>query len=244
MTVQFRNYDYYFTLLNKKIFVPSKIGRRIGNELKKKIERAYIFDDFFYHLKPGGHVSAIHAHRENLYFCKVDIENFFYSIGRNRVVRILREINIPRAEHYGRWSCVKSSNAVDSYALPYGFVQSPIIATLAIAKSAIGDVLRHIPSNITVTVYVDDISLSSSDRTLLCDYHSELLRTIVNSGFKVNKDKCVVPRDRLTIFNCELIKGKTFVLEDRIKKFYEKNRSSKSCAGFERYRASVECGNE
>lgn len=173
MPVQFENYTHSFLLRDKSVFVPNDLGRRIGQDIKEKVEDSYDFEPFFYHLSAGGHVAALHAHRDKEFFCKADIENFFYSVSRNRVVRALREISINRAKHYGKWSCVRSPYENPRYALPYGFVQSSILASLALSTSAVGSFLRKISDDIAVAVYVDDITLSSNETDTLreCTMH-------------------------------------------------------------------------
>jgi len=243
MPVRFENYSHSFLLNGKHVFAPSELGRRIGKDIKQRVEDAFSFKDFYYHMKEGGHVEALHLHRPNKYFCKVDIENFFYSIARNRVVRALRLIRVPRATHYGKWSCVKNPYAGPSYALPYGFVQSPILATLVLENSEVGRALSRLTSDVTVAVYVDDISLSSNDLSLLRTRYDELLHAIDAAGFIVNSGKCVAPCSDLTIFNCNLRSGETSVTRDRVAEFYITPPSPARLAGFERYCASVERGN-
>src|SRR6056297_3097158 len=108
MPVSFENYSHSFLLNGKHVFAPSDKGRRVGDDVKQRVEDAHTFEDFYYHLRDGGHVAAIHSHRPNTHFCKIDLENFFYSVARNQVVRALRSIGIHRARHYGKWSCVKN----------------------------------------------------------------------------------------------------------------------------------------
>lgn len=243
MPVNFENYSYSFLLNGKHVFSPSELGRRIGEDVKQRVENAYTFDDFYYHLRQGGHVAALHSHRANTHFCKIDIENFFYSVARNRVVRALRSREIHRATHYGKWSCVKNPYGGPSYALPYGFVQSPILATLVLATSEVGRTLHRFAENLTVSVYVDDISLSSNDLPLLQTRYEELLQAVENANFTVNADECVAPCRDITIFNCSLCNGETMVTPNRVAEFYRVPRSPESCAGFERYCASVRRGN-
>lgn len=243
MPVRFENYSYSFLLNGKHVFSPSELGRRIGEDVKQRVENAYPFDDCYYHLRRGGHVAALHSHRTSTHFCKIDIENFFYSIARNRVVRALRSIGIPRATHYGKWSCVKNPYDGPSYVLPYGFVQSPILATLVLAISEVGCTIHRFAENLTVSVYVDDISLSSNDFPLLQARYYELLQAVDNANFRVNADKCFAPRRDMTVFNCILRNGETMVAPDRVAEFYRMPHSPESCAEFERYLASVKRGN-
>lgn len=243
MPVRFENYTHSFLLNGKHVFAPSKRGRRIGEDVKARVEHAYPFEPFYYHLRPGGHVAALHAHRVNSHFCKADIENFFYSIARNRVVRALRSIGIHRSTHFGKWSSVKNPYTDPSYSLPYGFVQSPILATLVLANSEVGRTLSRLAADLTVAVYVDDISLSSNDPARLDAAYDELLQSIEAAGLSANVAKCVSPCNDLTVFNCHLRNGETAVTADRIAEFYSAPPTPLSQAGFERYCTSVTDGN-
>ncbi|MGH7455587.1 MAG: reverse transcriptase domain-containing protein, partial [bacterium] len=132
--------------------------------MKRLVEDATNFEAFFFHLRKGGHVAALHEHRRNRYFARIDLKNFFYSISRNRVARALHEIDIPRAGFYAKFSCVKNpydEPTCPTYALPYGFVQSPVLATLVLSRSVLGCYLRAIQSDVTLSVYMDDIAISS-----------------------------------------------------------------------------------
>lgn len=244
MPVQFENYTHSFELNGKPVFAPNGLGRRIGDDLKGRVEEAYEFEPFYFHLCPGGHVSALHAHRENEFFCKADIENFFYSISRNRVVRTLRDVGIDRPRHYGKWSCVKNPYEQPRYSLPYGFVQSPILATLVLSTSAVGNFLRQLPSEITKAVYVDDITLSSNDPDALSDCYDALLAVMGVASLNAKATKCVAPTTQLRVFNCSLETSRTSVLPERREEFFGAPRSPYSIEGFVHYCDRVELGNE
>jgi hypothetical protein len=95
MTVQFQNFDFTYRRDGKPVFSPSMRGRKIGDDIKSQVETAHVFDDFVYHLRrKGGHVAAMHAHRNHKFFGRLDIERFFYSIARNRVQRALASIGV------------------------------------------------------------------------------------------------------------------------------------------------------
>lgn len=243
MPVRFENYSHSFSLNGKPVFAPSKLGRRIGNDIKERVERSYAFESFYYHLRKGGHVAGIQSHRPNRYFCKLDIQNFFYSVARNRVTRCLRSISIPRSSHYGKWSCVKNPFSEPSYALPYGFVQSPILATLVLAQSAIGTALRKLSTHTNVAVYVDDITLSSNDLASLQNSYDELMEAFDLAGLAPNAGKCAAPCETLSVFNCSLQHEETFVLPGRIAEFHSVPRLPSSAEGFQRYCDSVAFGN-
>ncbi|MEC7291511.1 MAG: reverse transcriptase domain-containing protein [Pseudomonadota bacterium] len=244
MPVQFENYTHSFTINSKPVFAPSELGRKIGEDIKEKIESVYAFDPFYFHLIAGGHVGALHGHRENEFFCKADIENFFYSVSRNRVVRTLREIGVPRPKHYGKWSCVKNPYGSPSYALPYGFVQSPILASLVLSTSAVGNFLRSVGSEVTVAVYVDGITASSNDDEALNEFYEGLLVSMRDASLPAKAAKCVPPTRQVDVFNCSLERDRSEVLAERRDLFFSVPRSPASQEGFEHYCERVVQGNK
>jgi hypothetical protein len=246
MPVQFENYDYRFERNGKAVFAPSVIGQKIGRDIKGQVEANYAFEDFIYHLrKKGGHVAALHAHRPHAFFARVDIRRFFYSIARNRVARALRNIGVARSEKYAKWSCVKNPYAPPSYALPYGFVQSPILASLVLMQSGVGELLRclHAAGVVTPSLYMDDISLSSNDLEALKSGFDELMTALAVAQFEVHPQKVRAPGPAIDLFNCDMLCGRTVVQDARIDAFMASTRSVPSMESFVSYCDSVSDGN-
>jgi hypothetical protein len=212
MPVAIPNFDYSYLRKAKPVFVPTKIGRRIGNEIKEAVGGAYTFDPIYFHLRRGGHVAAMHHHRDNHSFARIDISNFFYSISRRRVQSALDRAGVVNARFYAQWSTVVSPFGDPRYALPYGFVQSPILASLAVATSALGQHLLRLPASVKVGVYVDDISLSSDDANDLQQAYDATLAVIAADGFAVSPGKLRPPAPAIDIFNCDLAHGKASLL--------------------------------
>lgn len=244
MSVQFRNFEYSFlNVKGKPVFVPNTKGYEVGYQLKDLVEHAVVFDDFYFHLRPGGHVGALHAHRKNTYFARVDLKNFFYSISRPRVARVLYELRIPRAGYYAKSSCVKNPYDGPAYSLPYGFVQSPILATVVLARSVLGSFLRDIHPAITVSVYLDDIAISSSTSEPLSAAFDELIKRIEAAGFTLNAQKTAAPANSMELFNCGLEFNQAAVTEARRQAFYATQPSDVASTAFHMYCRSVERGN-
>jgi hypothetical protein len=244
MPVHFKNFSYSRQLNGKPIFVPSELGERVGKDLKDRVYNAYSFKDYFFHLRKGGHVAAIHSHRPHKYFCKLDIENFFYSISRNRVVRAIREVGIPRASFYGKFSCVKNPYYQPSYSLPYGFIQSPILASLVLAQSSLGQCLAKCSTKVNLAVYVDDITMSSNCKKTLELCYAEVFASFDSSNFSPNISKCIAPTESMIAFNCNVDQHLTRVQDSRIAEFYSTQRSPLSELGFRQYCESVKSGNK
>lgn len=243
--VPLENYLYsYDSNKSRRIFVPTKQCRAVGHELKQHLAKLFELDPFTYHLgEDGGHVAALHNHRFNKYFAKVDLSRFFYTVGRNDVRSALKAVGVRKAWYYARWSCVKNPYSPPSYALPYGFVQSPILATLVLSQSGVGEFLRSINDQITVSVYVDDIALSCNNMQRLDRAYNKLRRIIFESGFFINEDKSHPRGLTAEVFNCLLERGKTVVTETRQADFYSAAHTSTSQESFERYCKSVSDGN-
>ena len=245
MPVQFENFEYKYWKGGKPYFAPSDLGKRIGRDIKRQVEQAYLFDDFVYHLRRGGHVAALHQHRPHANFAKADIKLFFYSISRSKVQRALRGIGIVRPGHYAKFSCVKNPFKAPRYALPYGFIQSPILATLVLLESTVGATLRnlHNTPGLTVSLYMDDIALSSDDKDLLASAHDLVLTALEEANFELSPAKVCPPTNTLNLFNCSLDTGSTVVTQKRIDKFHEEPRSAEAIDAFAGYCANVEAGN-
>ena len=224
--------------------MPTAIGRRIGNEIKEAVESAYNFDSIYFHLRRGGHIAAMHHHRDNHSFARIDISNFFYSISRRRVQSALDRAGVGNARFYAQWSTVANPFGDPRYALPYGFVQSPILASLVVATSDIGRHLLALPRSIKVGVYVDDISFSSDDVLELQQAYDTTLAVISAEGLAVSAAKLRPPAQEIDIFNCNLTHGMVNVTDDRINAFLSNNPTAEAGNAFDAYCAAVETGNQ
>lgn len=243
MAVAILNYEHTFKLKGKPVFVPSVKGRRIGKELKKAVEKAYSFDENYFHLRPGGHVAALHYHRDSEWFARIDITRFFYSVPRRRVQSALTRVGIKGARFFAQWSTVRNPYEEPAYALPYGFVQSPILASLVIATSEIGDHLRALDPEIKASVYMDDIALSGPDKDILQAAYDATIQLLKAEGFDASPEKLRPPSRAMDIFKCDLSEGCAVVRADRIADFIAGEPSVQSEAAFMAYCASVEDGN-
>lgn len=149
------------------VFVPTKETIANGLKVKKLIEDIWPIPNHYYHLRRGGHIQALMKHLKNRYFIHLDIQNFFGQINRSRITRSLKE-HIPynRAREIAIESTVRLPDSPTiKYILPFGFVQSPIIASMCLKKSALGRHLSRLESqkDFIVSVYMDDILVSSNN---------------------------------------------------------------------------------
>jgi len=127
--------------------------------------------------------------------------------------------------------------------LPYGFVQSPILAAVVLSQTGVGKFLRSIADKLTISVYVDDIALSCNNKQTLDRAYAKLRKTVIESKFLINEGKSIKRALTINVFNCRLTRNETFVTDDRKAEFYAVEHSPLSEISFERYCVSVAEGN-
>lgn len=223
------------------VFVPSEESRALGNELKAAVEARWEPPANYYHLGPGGHLLAVRAHLSNTFFAHLDIQNFFGKVNASRVTRWLTPLfGYVKAREYALASTVKHPTTGESM-LPFGYVQSPIIASLCLAKSALGKCLQEL-GPVTVSVYVDDIILSSDDEEALSRAVAAVEAAASRARLSVHPEKKVGPALEITAFNIMISHDALSIEPARMQEFSAAFRSSESehaRAGIHGYVAAV-----
>lgn len=227
------------------VFVPTKETIENGYKIKKRIENVWDSPDIFYHLKKGGHVKALRNHLDKKYFLHLDIKDFFGHINRSRVTRSLKD-HLPYAEarEISMESTVRSPESSNSkYILPFGFVQSPIIASVCFSKSAFFGKLRSLcKDGFTLSVYMDDIILSHNNCDKLNEQMSSLKEASERSGFPLNEKKQEGPGECVTAFNVFLKQGELRIIPgkfDEFKNAYRNSGNEFQRDGIESYVSSI-----
>lgn len=163
--------------------------------------------EYFFHLQKGGHIAALRLHTPNEWYGKVDLSKFFNNITRHRVTRSLKRIgySFRDAEEFAVASTVLVNHATRRYVLPYGFVQSPLLASISLDKSDLGNCLRRLhEETVSVSVYVDDIVVSADSERDVAEALSNIYLAAINSRFPINEEKSRGPSSTLNAFNIEL----------------------------------------
>lgn len=208
----------------KWVFVPTAESVTLGREIKKNIEAAWRPPHYYYHLQAGGHVAALRSHVGRTSFLCIDLQDFFGSISLGRVTRRLSErFGYDLARDLAKASTVQSPTDRTRHILPFGFVQSPIIASLCLAKSALGNhihAIREIPG-VEVSVYMDDIIISSDESSLCSKLFESVQHAAQVSKFTLNMAKQQGPAPQISAFNILLGHGSLLVEENRMRLFSE-----------------------
>lgn len=230
------NYQLRYKTKGRFVFVPTDECREYGNRLLDECRAQIELPNYHYHYTPGGHVAALHQHIASRFFFRIDIQSFFYAIRRNRVAAALRHFGIKNSRERAKWSCVANPYTGEGYALPIGFVQSPILASLVIMRSPIAAAIeRAQDKGAFVSMYFDDFIGSSADEQTLIDVYCDLLIACAEASLPINADKLIEPSPTAEAFNCLLSNGLAEVKPERIEKFFSVPRSPESTSGFAAY---------
>jgi hypothetical protein len=218
----FDTYLYKFILRNgHQVFVPSASARKDGSVVHADVLRRWRAPHYFYHLRSGGHLAALKAHLHNRCFSTLDISGFFDSVTRSKIYRALRGIGIDRQK---AWEIARQSTVEKTpgnFTLPYGFVQSPALASLALDRSALGRRMKVLArSNHTrLSCYVDDLVLSGVEDCAVEGGRLELIEAARLSNFVINTTKSQLPGPQITVFNIVLSNGEMALAADRMHQF-------------------------
>jgi Reverse transcriptase (RNA-dependent DNA polymerase) len=204
------------------VFVPTEETITRGLLVKKLIEDCWTVPEHYYHLREGGHVQALREHMKHRFFIHLDIQNFFGQINRSRVTRSLKEyIPYEQAREITVESTVRLPESSEvQFILPFGFVQSPIIASVCLSKSALGRYLFRLKQKkgFTVSVYMDDILVSGNDPEELNLVMTKIQTASEKSRLPLNAKKQQGPSACVTAFNIQISQG---VLKITPSKFQE-----------------------
>jgi hypothetical protein len=207
------------------VYVPSKEMIHFGRYLHKFLRRKWKSPLYYYHMRDGGHVAAAKLHVSNKYFSLIDIRNFFDSTSQSRVTRELKTI-IPYedARKVAKISTVRTPYGKEKkFAVPYGFPQSPILATLCLHNSYAGGVINRINKSglVRVSVYMDDIILSGENAEIVQNEFNELCEALKKSRYEVNELKTQPVSEKISVFNLELSHDQLKVASKRMVQFIQ-----------------------
>lgn len=182
-----------------------------------KLEKLWTPPKYFYHFQPGGHVAAVQAHLANNYFAKVDLKDFFRQVTRSRILRRLKQLGYPfdEADSFAAVSTIREDKEKAVFTLPFGFVQSPMLASIDLDLSALGRALPALTQEYALSVYVDDIIISADCPEAVSRAVETIKAAAVKSNLPINKEKSAGPDMVMRAFNIDFSKDKMAVTADR-----------------------------
>lgn len=205
------------------VYIPTAKTKADGRALVRIIKSKWKPPAYFYHFKKGGHVAALNAHRKNKFFSRIDIEDFFGSITASRITRTLKPyFGYDKARELAKASTVRKPGLnVVRLMVPFGFVQSSLIASICLDKSTFGEFLKKLSNDpdYVLSVYMDDIIISSGNRSDLASKTEELKKYLVRSHWASSQSKELIAQNAITAFNIDLMPDLVEICSSRIQKF-------------------------
>lgn len=204
-----QNYTSRFLLKpGKYAYVQNPEYQKKARDFLEEAQGFWKPDKWYYHYASGGHVAAVRSHLKSGVFAHLDISSFYNSVTKAKIIRSLKMIGYSFVE--ANEIAAESTVLMEGrYVLPYGFCQSPYLATLALAKSELGQRLKRLRrSGFRISLYVDDLIISSDgeDRTNLQSAVDEITRAAAKANFRLNERKYSPPADNVTAFNIKVKK--------------------------------------
>ena len=222
-----RNYLSRIPLGNDKYaYDQAPVFAEAAEDAMRNIKKRWKRPLYFYHLRRGGHVAAVRSHLGSDFFGKIDLRRFYEQVSRNRIIKRLRSLGLDLADatdiavQSTVLSPVKKPCGGDHYMVPYGFVQSALLASIDMDKSQLGRVMTDIDkSDLNLSVYVDDIVVSGSDETPVSAALNLLREAAATSHFPINEEKSCDVRDTMNAFNIEFRNGHMAISQERMEEF-------------------------
>ena len=216
-------YQHRFELPDRPgttIFVQTEDEVEAGRRIIDSVALRWGAPSNFYHLLPGGHIRALRKHEADNVFVRLDIENFFGSITRNKIHQALKKIgfSFAGAQKLSHRSSVQHQGR---RILPFGYVQSPILASLVLDKSALGKAMRQVAQrDLRLSVFMDDIILSHRDSSeVLLEACATLQAASEDARLHFSEAKQQGPAEKIIAFNIKLSHELLEITADRFALF-------------------------
>ncbi len=169
----------------RKISQPSRILKGVQAWILRNILDKLSASPYATAYLPGkGLYDNVAPHSGNRYFLSVDLEDFFPSIHRRRILHLFELVG------YDRQTAALLSNLCTYFrSLPQGGVTSPALSNLIAAqmdRRISGLASRR---NIVFTRYADDMTFSSNNRATLYRALPSIKHIIESEGFTINEPK-------------------------------------------------------
>lgn len=216
-------YSHRFTLPNGvTVCIPSEKGRERGKEIAQDVSGRWTPKSNYFHQLEGGHVAATRRHYASPVIAKLDLAKFYHQVGRSKVHRALKLIGTPQKDAWETAcdSTVERDPGQRNFSLPFGYVQSPILASIALDYSALGTAIAQLNTGgCLVSAYVDDIIVSADDADTVNSALDQLRTAAGVSGFAINEKKSEGPAGEITAFNIHLGSGRIEITKKRMMEF-------------------------
>lgn len=169
----------------REIYMPDRELKRLLKKINKKILSLIHFPNYV-HCGPRNRSisTAVVGHKDYKYHLSLDIDSFFDNITCNVTKKALSDIGFN-----DMLVNLITSVAVEDNKLPQGFPTSSLLSALVISRSLNDFYKFHTKGNIKLSVYADDILISSGDQCLLKEAEGYIAKQLKGVGLTLNSNK-------------------------------------------------------
>ena len=224
----------YYVPISSRTVHPSHPITTPLDRFHKVLEKRWDYPAYMFNAVSGGHISALREHTANLYFAVIDLKSYYETITDTKLHRSLRSVGVPHSEAF-KLTGESTVRVGKKMQLPRGFHQSSLLASLVFDRSLLGSLIRSKNLNSLITVYNDDIVMSSTCLEKLSKDFSLIIDAAKRSNFKINTKKTQSPRELVEVFNLLLSQHNISFSEKRIEKFVRDMLASKSFCRMNNY---------
>ncbi|NFE73839.1 RNA-directed DNA polymerase [Clostridium botulinum] len=202
----------------RQIDIPSFSMRIVQEWIKNKILDSIPISDSAMAFRKGkkyGIKKNAELHKNNQYILKLDFENFFSNINKEKVFYIFKSIG-----YNNTISDILTNICTYNKSLPQGAITSPSISN--IVCKMLDSRLEGLSNkrNITYSRYADDLIFSSNDEVLLKRTTKVIFDIINDEGFYINKEKIrfIYPQMRKSITGLLIAENRVVVPKEMKRK--------------------------
>lgn len=170
--------------------------------LTRLLNKISIPDYIFAFEKNKSIPSMAQMHTKKEVVISLDIKNFFPSINQNTIADILVKLGIGESP-----ARTISEICTFKHFVPQGALTSPKISNLISALS-FGPIIKRFcdDKGLTLSIYADDITISSSDKEVnIGEVLSFVTKTVQSFGFRINKTKTKVMKKHIRQYVCGVV---------------------------------------
>jgi hypothetical protein len=167
------------------------------------------------------HIAALRPHLNCANFALLDLQDFYGNVTRTKISRALESIGLPRpiCFHIAGQSTVRQNN---KYVLPISFRQSSLLATLVLDQSLFGSFMRRRQYGAIITIFDDDILLSSDRFDELERDYRAVSSLLEQAHFPINTGKSQSPGREITVFNIRMAQRHLRFTDERMWRFVKR----------------------
>lgn len=193
----------------RHVVKPSYVLKAAQKEINHCLQKIPLMNSMYGGVPGKNNVLNALQHIDNIFFLTIDLKNFFGNITNTQVHQAL-------IDHGFTWQEARYITRITTLhgSLPQGAPTSSVLANLCFENTALMLEAFCKERNITFTIFVDDLTFSSSK--YFKHYTDQIIEILYNNSFYINQDKVHYKKHRCEITGLIVKKGKLSLPKDML----------------------------